>query len=348
MCMSVCIKLITITVFTSLSLSLFGQVPYDKDDFITCGSFSVYRQTSFLNDPQPIESLTSNGWDYYYPETYNLDTTFAISINELGLGDIFPEADLCLKESDYYIVLHLNDSKLWLVGIVIKIYENLLPIPFSQPMDILHFPLTIGDNISHQQSIPLTFTPEQLGLTAADLGIPVQPDSIRITLNIDFISQITGYNIFSNYSGSYLENSSYQISYTVKVLYWGFWVNINSLADSRTMKSTSYWAPGYGLPICKIGLNIENKVIDFRVQPDVIVNINSHKNIIANCYPNPFFNKIFIENNNTQNIQIIDFKGTVVIDCNINPGLNELSVEYLPLGIYFLKINNDFIKIMKQ
>ena len=80
----------------------------------------------------------------------------------------------------------------------------------------------MGTNISRQQSIPLTFTPEQLGLTAADFGIPVEPDSVRITISITVESSIADYNMFGKFNEAYLENSKYIIGYTVAVLYWVF------------------------------------------------------------------------------------------------------------------------------
>ncbi|HPW67398.1 MAG TPA: T9SS type A sorting domain-containing protein [Salinivirgaceae bacterium] len=332
--------------------AIFAQTPYTENDFIQCGSYSIYQQTSFFSDPQPIDNFTNDGWNYNYPETYTVDTTYALSIEELGLESTFPNADLCLKEPDYYIVLQHNDSKLWLLGLVAAISGNTMPVAFQQPMDIMHFPLSVGTNISRQQSIPLTFTPEQLGLTADDLGIPEEPDSIRITISIKVESSIADYNMFGEFNEAYLENSKYTIGYSVKVLYVIFgqevWIDINSLADSRTFVLKSYWMPGYGLPVCKIGINNENQVIDFKIQPDVIVGIESAANKQVKCYPIPFSNILYVESNMPQNIQLYDYTGRVVTNYISKCGITEISTEHLQTGFYFIKVDGEVVKILKQ
>jgi len=338
--------------FIFANFAIYAQIPYTENDFIQCGSYSIYQQTSFFSDPQPIDNFTNDGWNYNYPETYTVDTTYALSIGELGLESTFPNADLCLKEPDYYIVLQHNDSKLWLLGLVASISGNTIPVPFQQPMDIMHFPLSVGTNITQQQSIPLTFTPEQLGLTAADLGIPEEPDSIRITISIKVESSIADYNMFGKFNEAYLENSKYTIGYTVKVLYVIFgqemWIDINSLANSRTFVLKSYWMPGYGLPVCKVGLNDENQVVYFKIQPDVIVGIEHAANKQIKCYPIPFSNTLYIESFTPQNIQLYDYTGRLVANYPSKCGITEISTEHLQTGFYFIKVGNEVVKILKQ
>ncbi len=334
--------------FIFANFAIYAQTPYTESDFIQCGSYSIYQQTSFIDNPQPIDSLTNNGWNYNYPETYTIDTTYALSIEELGLESTFPYANLCLRESDYYLVLQHFNSKLWVLGLVATISQNMVPVPFQQPMDIMHFPLSVGTNISRQQSIPLTFTPEQLGLSAADFGIPVEPDSVRITISITVESSIADYNMFGKFNEAYLENSKYIIGYTVAVLYWGFWNDINFLGDSRTFILKSYWMPGYGLPVCKIGLNNENQVIDFKIQPDVIVSIEPVANKQVKCYPIPFSNILYVESNMPQNIQLYDYTGRLVANYISKCGITEISTEHLQSGLYFIKVDDEVVKILKQ
>jgi hypothetical protein len=330
------------------SLSGFAQNPYTAADFITSGNFLTYQKTNYITEPQPITNFTTNNWDYMYPESFEYDTTFAKSISEIGLEDSFPEADLCIQESDVYMILKHNNNKLWLLGLAATVNENFIPVVLPDPIDVMHFPITVGTNISRQQSVPATFTPAQLGLSAADLGVPVEPDSIRITFQITIASNISAYGIFGGQAGAYLENNTQTVGYTVKVLYWGIWWPVNSLANSRTVRTMNYWMPGFGLPVCKVNLNAENEVIEFRIEPQMIVSLPVAKNTNSLVYPNPAEHFIMVENSDNKSLQIVTITGKIVLESIIHSSFAQINISHLPTGVYFLNTNGRMTKFIKR
>jgi len=81
------------------------------------------------------------------------------------------------------------------------------------------------------------------------------------------------------------------------------------------------------------------------------IGINKLKEENINIYPNPFDNKISVFANNGVNITILDFLGKVIYCTKLSNGVNEISANHFPKGIYFAKIqgiNNCHIsKIVK-
>ncbi len=339
--------------FTSIILLLkalgcFAQGSYTATDFITSGDFSIYRTTRYPTEPQELGVFTNNNWDYLFPESFVYDTTFAKSVSEIGLEDSFPQADVCIQDSNMYLILNHNDNKLWLLGLAATINENQIPVILPDPIDVMHFPLTVGSDISRERTVPATFTPEQLGVSAGDLGIPVEPDSIRITFEITLSSQIVGYGIFNGINGAYLEDNSQTVGYTVKVLYWGIWWPVNSLANSRTIHTLNYWMPGYGLPVCILNLNADDQVVEFRVQPPMVVSVQSPSLFGFAVYPNPARDFVVVEQVDTNLIQITDLNGKIVlkkVDCTSH---TKIDISNLHSGLYILSTGTSKTKLIKH
>ena len=69
-----------------------------------------------------------------------------------------------------------------------------------------------------------------------------------------------------------------------------------------------------------------------------------------NIYPNPFHNNIFVFTNNKGNITITDISGKIIHHSELLNGINEISTNHFPKGIYFVKVqnnNNQNFKIVK-
>lgn len=343
-------------VLTTLSSLIFctvfvngQQSQYSGSDFIKSGDYFIYQASSFIESPVPVNELTSDGWNYIYPTEYTIDTTFARTLAEFGLENLFPTADLALSIFGHNSVLKLNDNKLWVLGFIvnIEITDTAIPIVLPQPVDIMHFPLTVGSSISRSQSLPLTFTPEQMGITAADLGIPVTPDSIRINLNIEISSSIDDYKVFGKIKGAYLENSSTTVGYTVQALFWGMWVTLPALADSRSMELKNYWMPGFGLPICSLTLAPESNVLEFKIHPESIVGVKLKEERQTLIYPNPANDHINIIKKPAEDILIVDQCGRTVEYFSSRHEINHIDISHLRSGIYHVIINNNSIKLVK-
>ena len=64
-------------------------------------------------------------------------------------------------------------------------------------------------------------------------------------------------------------------------------------------------------------------------------------------YPNPATDKVYFKNiNGTKNIRIFDVNGRVIKEQVLES--NELSIESLSNGLYFLEINGQVKKLLKK
>ena len=322
-----------------------GQTPYTANDFITNGSIFIYQKSDFITNPQPLESLTTDDWNYQSPSEYVMDTTYARSVADLNVEDQFLDADLCLQQDESYGIFKIDDNKLWIIGILVFVNDLTLPIKLNEPMDILHFPLTVGNTIIRERSVPLTFSPEQLGITAEELGIPIEPDSIKVNFQISVNSNIYAHGIFNASAGAYMETNMQTLEYTVEALYWNIWWPISSLGNEQTSKTTNYWMPGYGLPICTTTLNPNDSVIGFKISPNFTTNLEIPIQNKLSIIPNPTNGFITIKSNSTEPTYLFDFAGRQLQ--TIPPFTNHIDLNYLPAGIYILKRNEETHKLIK-
>ena len=75
--------------------------------------------------------------------------------------------------------------------------------------------------------------------------------------------------------------------------------------------------------------------------------VNDFNSTVFSIYPNPAKDKVYINNlNGTKNIRIFDINGRVIKEQVIES--NELSIESLSNGLYFLEINGQVKKLLKK
>ena len=77
------------------------------------------------------------------------------------------------------------------------------------------------------------------------------------------------------------------------------------------------------------------------------------KNVKSRVFPNPTKDKLFINNTDDfQQLTITDIKGQLVKQRQLSNHLNEISVDELPSGIYFVTLRNQSnrhtVKIIKK
>ncbi|MDD2563840.1 MAG: T9SS type A sorting domain-containing protein [Salinivirgaceae bacterium] len=338
-------KLKTLAILISATSIVFGQTPYTADDFITNGSMFIYQNSQFIDQPQPLSTFTTDGWNFQWPTNFENDTVFTESVANLNMEAQFPDADFCLAQTGAFAVLKLNENKLWILGIIASFNDYSFPVILSESIDIMHFPLLVGNSIVRERSIPITLTPAQLGITAADLGIPIEPDSIRITVQININSAIQAHNIFNNREAAFMESNTQTIAYAVEVLYWNIWWPISSVGGEQTTKATNYWIPGYGLPVCTIAFNPDEMVVGFKIAPDFTTSIPDFVQNVLTIYPNPTHGILKIKNSNSSRIDLFDLAGQHLLSTPKHN--NEIDLRPFPAGTYILKQGNKIQKVIK-
>lgn len=67
-----------------------------------------------------------------------------------------------------------------------------------------------------------------------------------------------------------------------------------------------------------------------------------------NVYPNPFTNKLYIQSNINSDYQIFNSLSQVVLSGDLNVGVNNIEIDNLIKGLYYIKVSNTTQKIIKQ
>lgn len=77
--------------------------------------------------------------------------------------------------------------------------------------------------------------------------------------------------------------------------------------------------------------------------------INKNVNNFAIC-PNPAINQLFIESENLRHheFSIFNLLGEKVVSRKLNGNIETINISFLPLNIYFLRIANETVKLIKS
>ncbi len=78
------------------------------------------------------------------------------------------------------------------------------------------------------------------------------------------------------------------------------------------------------------------------------IGINTVKNDSISIYPNPASDKIFVENVMGSTIKIYDVSGKLLIERKSKNAREEIEVQYLNKGIYFIDIQNNHTKTIQK
>ena len=89
------------------------------------------------------------------------------------------------------------------------------------------------------------------------------------------------------------------------------------------------------------------EVAEFRVYSgyDAVEEVEA---VSFNIYPNPASDVISIKAENAAMVQIFDMAGRVVMNANVNEGVNTISVAELADGVYFVRMNGAVVKFVKR
>jgi len=95
-------------------------------------------------------------------------------------------------------------------------------------------------------------------------------------------------------------------------------------------------------------IKIDSNVIATKFSLDTFTSVKHiHKANKESIFPNPFNNYVVIRNYDFPIfVEIFDTYGQKLMESNVNEEI--LDLNYLKKGIYILKINDDYFKIMKQ
>lgn len=68
----------------------------------------------------------------------------------------------------------------------------------------------------------------------------------------------------------------------------------------------------------------------------------------VSVWPNPTSGILHIEISESRNFELVDLTGRQYLKDRLQPGTNTLNLSSLSKGVYFLKVGDDLIKVMKR
>lgn len=123
--------------------------------------------------------------------------------------------------------------------------------------------------------------------------------------------------------------------------------------NGTNTKSNEFWAytlgtPGNYMIWCEVtdsnGCK-SRETLKIRTNGRTIVEQDSYKGLLL--YPNPVSNQLTIETQNLLNVEIYNSEGKLVYESRLNIGRNDIDVSTFASGIYTIKIDNGFYKVIK-
>jgi len=155
----------------------------------------------------------------------------------------------------------------------------------------------------------------------------IYPDSVIIYLKTNNSSEFTPYNMTYAGNNEWTTTISGLPSETIE--YYVF-----AADESGRRENKPYIGAADPYKFTLIGTQSSSEKVNF---------------LPINIYPNPAFNYINIENNtNSTQAEIYNIFGQQIKEISISNGINSINIKELPVGIYFIEVNDNTFKFIKQ
>jgi endonuclease I len=176
-------------------------------------------------------------------------------------------------------------------------------------------------------------------------------DSIQVLTLSDTIDSVTVYVPIIN-NGNKKVKISNGIS-TIDFVKMNFdSLNIN-IGESAYLPVTIYTKDTSGIFDATIQFNTDFSLVQSNFNLRFVINkiavgINNEKQNEIKIFPNPSSNYIFIESKNTEQYEIYNSIGQIIIKGELLKGINKIELQDITSGILFIKTDNKIHKIIKQ
>ncbi len=176
-------------------------------------------------------------------------------------------------------------------------------------------------------------------------------DSIQVLTLSDTIDSVTVYVPIIN-NGNKKVKISNGIS-TIDFVKMNFdSLNIN-IGESANLPVTIYTKDTSGIFDATIQFNTDFSLVQSNFNLRFVINkiavgINNEKQNEIKIFPNPSSNYIFIESKNTEQYEIYNSIGQLIIKGELLKGINKIELQDITSGILFIKTDNKIHKIIKQ
>lgn len=332
------------TILTYLAIALPAQeINYTIDNLANAGDVFHVEKISYETDEMPnIETIDSEGWDFSSINTLNKEMVSVLSKNDFEELVDLPEGTIVMEQDENRLCLLPENNYLKLLGILANVEGTNIPMLFPEPINMLHFPLTVGEADQNSFSFPIAGKPSDFGLS-----IPLH-DSIKILVHITSSTQVQNKgNLIThqyNYDAFKIQNTTILAADIYAKPIFGGWYLYEENAVTDSTKILQYYTPQYGIPVCEITMNWNNEIKSFQIIDENFENIVASHQLKPSLYPNPVRRgeTIFIEKE-LSNIIIYNTQGQVIQQIKRAQQLNTTGLQP---GLYFIN-STDYKKGIK-
>ncbi len=314
-------KHILFILFLSLlgSYSLNAQITYTNNSFFQEGDILF---TSTDNAPSINQGAAAGNqtWDFSNLSSGQEDMIIVQPAASGAAGGAFPNADVYINFAGGEVYLEITPTAINQVGYAGNMAGFDVITPFTPAGKFKVAPLTAGDSYSDTNGVSFTIPADEIPFIDS-LGLPVEPDSIRITQLFETESNVDAWGTLKIPNGitydvirlKKLQTTSTKIEMYVAGIF-PIWVDVTDLITGAiggglgglpttfgdgTVESYEYLADGIKESIATVTLDSVGgtpRTVTYKVnQTSTAVNSAIEDPTVFSAYPNPAFSNVKVD-----------------------------------------------------
>lgn len=352
-------------------LSLKAQTTITNSIFLAPGDTlvrSLTANTAGVTITPPASN--AQNWNMSFLTT---DATLFDSVRFASAGvsfSSFPNTEIILPVAGFgqgYV--DVDTSAMTMVGASLDLMGLTFVSPFVNTQTLQTAPLGYGTTLNDTHTLRFAThvdSVQGLRMLIDQLGLPVSPDSIRLSINGTSELIVDAFGDLTLFDSTYtvLRQKVEVINATTIEAYVpafgsGFWLDVTSLIAgqfpiplSDTTFRYDFLREGSKIPVVRInmdGTGTSIRDIEFKGYNENTA-VNAHELKEITVFPNPAKEQIAVnctEINETFNIQVVDAMGRVIYKSeNFNENTVQLDVRELPTGNFVLLLNAENGKLL--
>ena len=362
-------QLLMMALWALPSLALLAQPTLSNSIFPAAGD--VFERSSSINsfDPQALAITAASNqaqtWDFtsLRTETFSRDSVEAANRPE------FPTADIQQPFFGQALVfINISSTKMEYVAGALGFGSIAFSGLFNDPLEIQRAPLNYGDSYTdsyqlliseHIDSVP------NLRQLIDSLGLPVDPDSIRINLSGNYESEVDAFGTCQLPDSSYTVLRQHTVNYSDVQIEAYFvtpfgsgWQDISSAISgqlpiplSDTTEQFSFIAEDEGMPVARLTTNKDDQTVEaaeFKGERQVGTAVEPLAVQEFRLYPQPAQEAVYLELDLLQApYQLYNLQGQLLRTGQWQQG-QPISLEQLPPAAYLLRLQNEKGQLYQQ
>lgn len=235
------------------------SITVDGTNAPTVGDIIYLSEDTLLQDSIDMAAGENASWNFDWLVEHDVDTMTFIDPSTTASAAVFTDANLAI-ETEPMSHMYLNSSA---TGVeVLGMSANMgSPIPvalgFQDPMSLIFYPMTNGDNFSDDFSSINTIP------FSIDLGNGVSVDSMRMTRTGSVSLAVNGWGELTSPKGTYevirierTEETSEVVEMRMVIMGVGSWTSVENNSDSRT--TVQFQANEFAFPLVEFEMDSLN------------------------------------------------------------------------------------------